>query len=81
MKQYSIIGRDVTGFYFLGYGPDLLTLRDDLNRALSVVRAPQLIEISNIHSRKLPCVMVKGKKEELQKIQDHLATHDTYTQR
>jgi hypothetical protein len=81
MKQHSVIGREATGFYFLGYGPDLLTLRNDLNRALSVVRAPKLIEISNVHSRKLPCVIVKGKKDELQKIQDYLAAHDTYTQR
>ena len=44
-KQYSVIGRDATGFYFLGYGPDHLTLRNDLNKALSVVQVPKLTEI------------------------------------
>jgi hypothetical protein len=77
-KQFSAIGRDATGFYFLCYGSDLLTLRGDLNKALSAVKVPKLVEISDVHSRQLPCVMVKGKREELEKLKMYLATHEKY---
>ena len=81
VKRFSDIGRDSKGFYFLCYGPDLLTLRGDLNKALSVVKLPQLIEISDIHSRHFPHIIVKGKLEELLKVRMHLATHECYTYR
>jgi hypothetical protein len=80
-KQFSVIGRDATGFYFLCYGPDDLTLRDDLNRALSVVKIPRLIEINAVRSSKLPCLIVKGKKEELENIQQYLASEQAYSKR
>jgi hypothetical protein len=75
------MGRDATGFYFLCYGPDDLTLRDDLNKALSVVKTPRLIEISVVRLSKLPCLIVKGKKEELEKIQQYLASEQAYSKR
>jgi hypothetical protein len=80
-KQFSAIARDATGFYFLCYGPDLLTLRGDLNKALSAVKAPKLIEISAVHSRQLPCMIIKGKREELEKLKVYLATHERYVNR
>jgi hypothetical protein len=80
-KQFSAIGRDATGFYFLCYGPDLLPLRGDLNKALSAVKVPKLIEISAVHSRQLPCMIVKGKREELEKLKVYLATHERYVDR
>jgi hypothetical protein len=80
-KQFSAIGRDAKGYYFLCYGSDLLTLRADLNKALSAVKVPKLIEISDVHSRQLPCVIVKGKKEELEKIKMYLAIHEKYIDR
>ena len=67
-KQFSAIGRDAKGFCFLCYGSDLLTLRGTLNKALSAVNVAKLIEISDVHSRQLPCVIVKSKREELEKL-------------
>jgi hypothetical protein len=80
-KQFSEIGKDAKGFYFLCYGPDLLTLRGDLNKALSEVKVPRLIEIRDVHLRQLPCVIVKGKREELEKLKKYLATYERYTER
>ena len=77
-KQFSAIGKDAKGFFFLCYGPDLLTLRGDLNKALSTLKVPKAIEISDVHLRQRPCVMVKGQREELGKLKMYLATHERY---
>jgi hypothetical protein len=80
-KQFSAIGRDAKGFFFLCYGPDLLTLRSDLNKALSTLKVPKVIEISDIHLRQNPCVIVKGKGEDLGTLKMYLATHERYIDR
>ena len=80
-KQFSEIGNDQTGPYFLCYGPDLLTLRSDLNKALAAVKVPKLVQVSDVPTRNLACVMVKGRLEELEKVKMHLATHERYTYR
>ena len=80
-KRFSVIARDAKGPYFLCYGPDLLTLRSDLNKALSAVTVPKRIEIADVHSREHPCVIVKGKTDELEKLRAYLAAHERYTQR
>ncbi len=79
LKQFSEIGNDQTGPYFLCYGPDLLTLRSDINKALSAVKLPKLVHVSDVPTRNLPCVMIKGRLEELEKVKMHLATHERYT--
>ena len=80
-KRLSAIGRDSNGPYFLCYGPDLLTLRSDLNKALSAIKVPRTIAIVDVHSRQHPCVIVRGKMEELEKIKMYLATQERYVQR
>ena len=80
-KQFSAIGKDAKGFFFLCYGPDLLTLRRDLNNALSTLKDPSAIEISDVHSRERPCVIVKGKAEDLGKLKMYLATQEKYIDR
>ena len=75
-KQFSAIGRDAKGFCFLCYGSDLLTLRGDLNKALSAFNVPKLIEIVTFIGQ-LPWVIVKGKREELEKIKKYLSTPKT----
>ena len=80
-KQFSQIGNDASGPYFLCYGPDLLTLRSDINKALSAVKVPKLIRVSDVPSRQLSCVIVKGKLEELEKVKMYLAMHERYTYR
>jgi hypothetical protein len=80
-KQFSAIGRVAGGFFFLCYGPDLLTLRSDLNKALSALKVPKEIEISDVYSRLRPCMIVKGKGEELGKLKMYLATHERYIDR
>jgi hypothetical protein len=81
VKRFSKIGRDSKGFCFVCYGPDLLTLRGDLNKALSVVKLLQLIEIIDHHSQHFRHIIVKGKLEELLKVRMHLATHERYSYR
>ena len=80
-KQFSAIGKDAKGFFFLCHGPDLLTLRRDLNKALSTLKDPNAIEISDVHSRERPCVIVKGKAEDLGKLKMYLATQEKYIDR
>lgn len=80
-RQFSAMGRDAKGFYFLCYGSDLLSIRSDLNKALAAVKVPRAIELTDVHSRQLPCVIVKGKVEDLEKLRMHLATHERYSVR
>lgn len=80
-KQISGLGKDAEGFYFLCYGPDRLTLRSDLNKALSAVKIPKLVAISDVQSRQLSCVIVKGEIEELERIRKYLATQGRYAYR
>ncbi len=79
-KRISRIGRDARASHFLCCGPDLLTVRTDLNNALSVVESPRQIEVFDMHLRQNPCVIVKGKKEELEKLKSYLVTREKYAQ-
>jgi len=79
-KRLSRIGRDAKAAHFLCCGPDLLTVRSDLNNALSVVEAPRLIEVTDMPLRQNPCVIVKGRKEELEKLKTYLVTRESYSQ-
>jgi len=80
-KRISRIGRNANASHFLCCGPDLLTVRSDLNNALAVVEAPRYIEVTDMHLRQNPCVIVKGRKEELEKLKMYLVTHQRYAQR
>lgn len=77
-KRRSRTGRLAKASHLLCCGPDLLTVRSDLNNALAVVEAPRHIEVTDMHLRQNPCVIVKGKKEELEKLKAYLVTRGRY---
>jgi hypothetical protein len=78
LKEFSQLGKDAEGFYFLCYGPDLLSIRTDLNKALSTVDSPRFVQLVDVHSRQRPCIVVKGKIEQLEKLRMYLATNERY---
>jgi len=80
-KRLTRIGRDAKAPFFLCCGPDLLTVRSDINNALSVVKVPRQIELTDVHSIRNPCVIVRGEQEELEKLTTYLVTAQRYSRR
>ncbi len=77
-KKLSRIGKDSKTPFFLCFGPDLLDVRSDLNNALSTVVTPRDIRLSDVHSMRNPCVIVRGEESELRKLTTYLVTNERY---
>ncbi|HUI69073.1 MAG TPA: hypothetical protein VL354_01045 [Spirochaetia bacterium] len=77
-KQPSKNGKPPKASHLMCCGPDLLTVHTDVKDALSVLESPKQIKVVNMHLRQNPCVIVKGKKEELEKLKTYLVTRERY---
>jgi len=71
-------GRPAKASHLLCCGPDLATVHSDLDNALAVTEASRQIEVTDMHLRQNPCVIVEGKKEELERLKTYLVTRGRY---